>query len=152
MKSTKLIIAAVALAVSFASCTKMSHGGKHGNGGKEEKATITSEQTITVKAGETMTIALPTELAHDGYAIITNSKYAASSTIDAATLANYNYTAPTTLPAGIGTDEVVVSNDHHVYPIGHIELPNAVEVCGYPQHYTVNVHIVYVDATGKRIQ
>jgi hypothetical protein len=148
----KLIIAAVALSVSLTSCSKMNFGGKHGNGSKDKKETITSEQTLTVKAGETVNIALPTELAHDGYAIILQSKLAATSTIDATTLANYSYTAPASLPADLGTDEVVVSNDHHQYPIGHLELPNVAGCQGYPQHYTVNLHIVYVDATGKRIK
>jgi hypothetical protein len=150
MKSTKTMIAIVALAVSFGSCTKLDLTGK---GGKDVKATITSEETLTVKAGETITLALPTALAHDGYAVINQSKIASNSAIDAITLATYTYTAPAELPAGITTDEVMVSNDHHVYTsIGHVELPNVAEPIGYPQHYTVNVHIQFVDGAGKAVK
>jgi hypothetical protein len=149
MRSTKTMIAIVALAVSFGSCTKLGLDGKHG---KDVKTTITSTETLMVKAGETVTLALPTAYANDGYFVINQSKIATNSTIDATTLANYTYTAPAELPSGIITDEVVVSNDHHVYPIAEVDLPNAVDECGYPQHYNVNIHIQFVDSQGKAIK
>jgi hypothetical protein len=150
MKSTKTMIAIAALAISLGSCTKLALPGK---GGKDVKVTITSEETLTVKAGETVTLALPTALAHDGYAVINQSKIAANSAIDATTLATYTYTAPAEFAAGTTTDEVMVSNDHHLYTsIGHVELPNVAEPSGYPQHYTVNVHIKFVDGTGKALK
>lgn len=150
MRSTKTMIAIVALAVSFGSCTKLGLDGKHG---KDVKTTITSTETLMVKAGETVTLALPTALAHDGYAVINQSKIATNSAIDATTLANYTYTAPAELPTGIISDDVLVSNDHHAFTsIGHVELPNVAEPDGYPQHYNVNIHIQFVDGQGKAIK
>ncbi len=131
----KVFLSIAVIAISLGSCTKATH-----QGGKTKKETITSEQTITVKAGETVTIALPTADAHDAYGIITQSTNAASSSI--VEYVNYSYTAPATLPIGITTDDIVVSNDHHTYTtLDHVEIPGAVEPSGCPQHYTVKVHV-----------
>ncbi len=142
LKMKKVLVALVAISVAVGSCSKLNLGGKNHHGGdKGKKATITSEQTITLKAGESISITLPTADAHDGYAIITQATQAASSVV-AEDLVTYTYTAPASLPFGVVTkDEVVVTNDHHTYPaIGHLELPGA-EPNGCPQHYTVNIHV-----------
>jgi transketolase len=140
MRLASLAVAAVAL--SLASCGKIALNNHGPKGGKNLKPTITSEQTITVAAGETVTIALPIEDAHDAYAIITQATKAANSAV--VEYKNYSYTAPTTVSADVTTDEVVVTNDHHQYPeIGHVEIPGLAETgkCGPPQHYIVKVHI-----------
>jgi hypothetical protein len=142
----KSIIAIAALVVTFGSCTKLSLNGNHGD--KTKKTTIVSEETLTVKAGETITFALPTELAHDGYAVINQSTVAPNSSIVDYT--TYSYTAPTVLPVGFTTDEIMVSNDHHAYSsIGHNEIPGTT-VDGYPQHYTVNFHVTIAGAINKK--
>jgi uncharacterized lipoprotein len=129
-----LIVVAIATVIGLSACSKK-HGPKKG----ELKETITSEQTVELKAGETITITLPTEDAHDAYSIVTQSLLASNSAVQE--YINYTYTAPATLPVGTTTDEVVVSNDHHAFTIPHTEIPGEKECNGQPQHYTVKLHI-----------
>jgi hypothetical protein len=151
MTTSKVFLAITALSIGFASCSKMDFD-KKGKG--SNKATITSEQTLALKAGESITIALPLEGAHDGYSIVTQSKLASISAVDAGFI-NYTYTAPIAFPIGIVTDEVVVTNDHHAFPIAHNEIQNITKIgCGNggPQHYIVNLHIQFLDADGNQMK
>jgi hypothetical protein len=133
----KLLFATIAIGTVFSSCSKIKHGGGKRKG--EEKPTITTEQTISLKPGERVSMSLPIENAHDAYSVITQSTKAVKSEI--VNYVTYNYTAPATLPSGITTDEVVVSNDHHQFPIEHTEIPGVAKTCGYPQHYIVKIHV-----------
>jgi hypothetical protein len=113
----KIVVAIAALSVGVASCGKLDFekGRNH-----QERPTIVTEYTITVKAGEAKSIKLPAS--NKPFFFATQSQVAVTSDV---TTDVYQYIAPVNLPANVVSDEVVLVTD---------EPKVDVLVCGTPPY------------------